>query len=236
MKKKKCIAIVSKPGIDRWAVRKIVQTYGNECVTAGPDIVVSYGGDGTFLFAERMFPGVPKILTRKSARCYKCHTTPLDHILDHISKDDYRIEEQIKLEASLKSKGKKNTTLIAANEVNLRNKTALHTLRFSVSYDNKQIKDILGDGVIIATPFGSTAYFHSITRKSFDKGMGIAFNNPIKATAPAFLKENSTVKINIDRGHGLLAVDNNPHMIDVRKGDSIIIKKTKTPARIVRVD
>ena len=37
-----------------------------EYVESDPDLVISYGGDGIFLIAERIFPGVPKILIRDS--------------------------------------------------------------------------------------------------------------------------------------------------------------------------
>ena len=39
--------------------------FAREAVQAGVDLVASYGGDGTLLFAERRFPEVPKLSVRK---------------------------------------------------------------------------------------------------------------------------------------------------------------------------
>ena len=37
-----------------------------------PGVVISYGGDGTFLLCERKFPRVPKLLVRSKSKCFKC--------------------------------------------------------------------------------------------------------------------------------------------------------------------
>jgi len=43
---------------------------------------------------------------------------------------------------------------------------------------------VVGDGILVATPFGSTGYYRSITGGQFTDGLGVAFNNvhtPVEA-------------------------------------------------------
>ena len=40
--------------------------------TEHPEMVICYGGDGTLLFGEREYPGIPKILVRNSKVCFLC--------------------------------------------------------------------------------------------------------------------------------------------------------------------
>src|SRR3989344_1002650 len=49
-----------------------------------PDFVVCYGGDGTILYAERLYPGIPKIAFRNNSICKQCGLsgTPGIHIAE----------------------------------------------------------------------------------------------------------------------------------------------------------
>ena len=94
---------------------------------------------------------------------------------------------------------------------------------------------VLITGVIVATPFGSTAYYHSITRKSFDKGIGVAFNNPTKPVNHLVLKEDSKVEIELVRGEASFATDNDSEILDLIEGQLIKIKKAKETAKIIEI-
>ena len=50
-------------------VKKLLAKAGFELVEEDPDFVVCYGGDGTVLFSERKFPGVPKLIIKTSRAC-----------------------------------------------------------------------------------------------------------------------------------------------------------------------
>ena len=194
-----------------------------------PDIVISYGGDGTFLWAERRYPGVPKALFRYSKTCKKCHNLPIDHALELIKKKKYRIIHHTKIEAKINS-----TRLLGTNDIVIRNAMPTHAVRFTLSVNGKKInKEIIGDGIVAATPFGSTAYFYSITRKTFKKGIGIAFNNTTIPHPPIFLPEKAKIKFTVTRGEAFAVADNEPRMIVLTPGKSITITSSKQKARII---
>ena len=193
-----------------------------------PGIVVSLGGDGTFLMAERKYPGVPKLLIRDSNVCNKCDWGSLEPILNRLRTKRYRTVNYMKLVATAKGKRK-----VCVNEVTIRNKKQTHAIRFSVLIGRKKYR-LIGDGVVIATPFGSTGYFYSITKRSFKRGIGIAFNNVTKKMNPVILPDNEKIIVKIQRGPALLSCDNGEDMISLSDGDPIRIKKSKNVARIIK--
>ncbi len=196
-----------------------------------PDIVISLGGDGTFLAAERRCPGVPKLLIRTSNICNKCDWDSLSPILDKLKNGEYRIEEHAKLEAEVRGEKK-----LCVNDFVVRNKLPIHSIRFLLSVDGRQVNsELIGDGVVVSTPFGSTAYNYSITKKKFDKGIGIAFNNLSNEVGHMIVGESSLIEIEITRGDATFSYDNYGQIVILKTGDKIRIRKTDKVARIVKI-
>jgi len=62
-------------------IKSLVEKFGFEIVTQNPDIIISFGGDGTLLSAEREYPGIKKLPIRDSQFCHKCHH---QSVVDHL--------------------------------------------------------------------------------------------------------------------------------------------------------
>lgn len=220
------VAIVrreNKP-IDGW--KNLIEKYNFKLDQKYPDFVLSVGGDGTFLISERLYPGIPKILIKESKICIKCHDSPAEHILEKIKNKQFKIEEFQKIEVSFKNK-----ILKASNDIIIRNKFPINAIRFEISDINEEL---IGDGIVAATSFGSTGYFHSITKKSFNSGFGLAFNNTTKYIEPLLLKDiNKTFKIT--RGSALVSADNNDKIFELKEGEKVNIYSSKEKAKIVRI-
>ncbi|MBC8501411.1 MAG: NAD(+)/NADH kinase [Nanoarchaeota archaeon] len=228
----KKVAICVKDKSKLSDMRKIVREKGLTFVTNSPDFVVSLGGDGTFLLCEREFPGVPKLLIRDSKICKKCVGDSRETILDFIRMNAYDIKEEIKLEGVFGT-----NKLVAVNDIIIRNKRPNQAIRLDVSIDGtKEHEEVISDGVLISTPFGSTAYFESITRTTFEEGIGIAFNNPVKEYDPVILRDNQTIKVKLVRGDAHFASDNNPKIYTLKQGDIITVRKAKEKAKIIRIE
>jgi NAD+ kinase len=204
------------------SIRSMVEKYGFEIVDKNPDFVISYGGDGTLVQAEYEFPDIPKIILKGSIVCKKANCFSNEEVLEKIKKGDFKIKKCFKLEAKTDHK-----KLLATNDVVIHNQNPRHAIRYHVWINDKEIeRDVIGDGVIIATPFGSTAYYRSITDSFFEVGIGLAFNNSTEQSDHMVLEENSEIKIKIVRGPGVVYADNQEDYIDLNADSVVSIKKS----------
>ena len=196
-------------------------------VDKNPDFVLAYGGDGTLLFAEEVYPSIPKIFVKHESSCRNCRLLNLEKVLNKVASKNYKLKELVKLQANVN--GKK---IIALNDINVHYQPP-EALRFFVYVNGKRINgEFIGDGVVVSTPFGSSAYFNSITRKKFDKGIGIAFNNITRFQKPKIVSESSKVVVEIARGRGVVVADNQKP-IKIRAGDKIKIRKHNKNTKII---
>lgn len=215
-----------------YEIEAMVKKISLNIVSQNPDVVITFGGDGTILGAERDYPGVPKLPLRDSKICHICTPFPNDHVLELFTQNKLTLTEFLKLEAFVHNK-----KMLALNEITIRNTTINTALRFSLSVDTGQnYDDLIGDGLVIATPFGSTAYYKSITKESFQAGIGVAFNNlhPTALRSRIF-PENAKFTVNILRGPGTLSFDNNPETISLVENDQITVQKSSQTAKIYTV-
>ena len=224
------VAIYGKTPESKEQLKKEIKKFGFTYTEEKPEIVISYGGDGTFLWAERKYPEIPKALFRYSKTCKKCHNLPITHALELLKKKKYTVKEFNKIRARIR-----NTTFLATNDIVIRNAMPTHAVRFTLKIDGKQIDDeIVGDGIVVATTFGATAYFQSITRKTFSKGIGIAFNNTTEEHKPLFLPATAKIELTITRGEAFLVADNEPRMLVLSPGMTVKITGTKKKARVIK--
>ncbi|MBI2546392.1 NAD(+)/NADH kinase [Candidatus Woesearchaeota archaeon] len=223
------VAVVGKSA---HLVKVPLKEHGFTVVKKNPDLVISFGGDGTSLYGERVYPGIPRVLIRHSKICKTCPKHDYATIFNALKAGKYSIVEQLKLEARINNLPQR---FIALNEIDIHHKVP-HAVRLQVSINGRIIKElVIGDGVLVATPHGSTAYFNSMTGKSFSKGLGIAFNNAVTRDKPLFADENAVIKVKVLRGPALLVSDNSHKMPMLEAGDVITIRKSSQKARIVKI-
>jgi NAD+ kinase len=216
---------------DASKVKGVLAGEGFKLVEENPDFVVCYGGDGTVLFSERMFPEVPKLIIKTSRACrmYDYALDDLRKLLSKIKAGDYRIHTEMKLETTAKGE-----RLVGLNEIQVHLKLPIYAVRFSLSADGKEYDELIGDGVIVATPFGSTGYYKATGGKSFKTGIGVSFNNLHNTNATSFVvPEDSVVKLTISRGPAWLLADNNEKFVELEAGDSVTVRKSGSVANFI---
>lgn len=206
----------------------LVKSLSFELVEKDPDVVLSYGGDGTLLAAEHNFPNTPKLPIRDSQVCIKCAQHSDEVLLTKLKNNELTLTTYQKLEANFLE-----NRVTALNDIVIRNALPTHAIRFTVKKNGQPVTEdtVIGDGVIAATPFGSTGYFQSITRKTFDQGFGLAFNNPVREISPLFF-QNDIITIEIVRGPATLSFDNSQTIYSLGQKDTVEIKASSQKALI----
>ncbi len=216
-------------GKGRESVEALVKSSGFTFDEESPDIVITYGGDGTLVRSETAYPGVPKVALRNSDICKKCSAFSNDAVLEKIKSGNYSTEQLFKLSATAKGE-----TLMGMNDIVVHNKDPRHGIRYTLSVNGKKIQhEIVGDGIIAATPFGSTGYFRSITDSFFEVGIGIAFNNSTEQSDHMVVSDESIIEMTITRGPAIIYADNHEETIDLAEGESVVIKKSLSTATLL---
>jgi len=234
--------------------RDFLKSKGLSQVTRNPDAVISYGGDGTTLKTEHIYPGVPKICVRDWDECPACGALAknidiprrsgvqlcadcFETLLDRAIEGDYNIIEEIKLVASTNAGGRVFSAE-ALNEVQLHNLNPMQAVRFDLYLNGKVFqKDCVSDGVIVSTPYGSTGYYYSVSGgKTFSKGIGIIQNNPKFSQQPSIITKDLdkfVLRGVVTRTKGLLFVDNLPRFAKLSQGDEFFVRKSKGTAKFI---
>ncbi|UCE95617.1 MAG: NAD(+)/NADH kinase [Candidatus Bathyarchaeota archaeon] len=214
-------------------VRSLLIKGGFKLVERNPDFIVCYGGDGTVLFAERNFPQIPKLIIKRTKICRKCDYTfyDMNNVISKIRDEKFVIKKEIKIETRIK-----NEKLIGLNEIQVHTKLPIYAIRFSVSVGKQRFENLIGDGVIVATPFGSTGYYKSTGGKQFEEGLGVAFNNLHNKNVESFVVDgDSLVEVKMNRGPAWVLADNNERFLQLESDDAITIKKSESLANLIYV-
>lgn len=207
-------------------IEELVRNSGLEIVSSNPDVVIGFGGDGTLLHAEREYPSVPKLPIRDSQFCHKCPKHDEKVLLKKLLQKKLTLNSFKKIKTELEEK-----TLFALNEFSIRNAHPTHAIRFKV-HD----KLYIGDGIVVSTPFGSAAYFKSITGKTFKVGFGIAFNNTTEETDPILLGEDDKITFELIRNTAQLTSDNSPDIYNLHPGSNLTFGLSDEVAKIYEAD
>jgi NAD+ kinase len=116
-----------------------------------PDVVAVLGGDGTMLSAVHLFPGVPLLGLNLGSLGYlaSVEEANFDGAIAALAEGRYSISRR----TALKVRG-----VSALNDVVIARGVSGHVIRLDFSVDGEPVTRFVADGLVIATPTGSTAY------------------------------------------------------------------------------
>jgi NAD+ kinase len=150
---------VRMPADDAAAVGLAQWAHDESDIGAGADLCLSLGGDGTMLRAVDMVcgEGVPVLGVNVGHLGYLTEVEPADltSSLERFFAGDYGIEARMTLAIELEPSGRIATAL---NDAVVEKAVAGHTIRLAASIDGRPFITYAADGIIVATPTGSTAY------------------------------------------------------------------------------
>jgi NAD+ kinase len=131
----------------------------------GLDLVISLGGDGTMLATVQLvYPSPVAVLGVNVGQLgYLSEIEPaeLAGTLPRLVAGEYEVSERMMLEVGVESSTAAAGTWYALNEVVLEKQRAGHMIRVESSINGSPFTSYAADGVIVATPTGTTAYSFS---------------------------------------------------------------------------
>jgi len=204
------------------------------------ELVVTVGGDGTLLRAVRIAVplNVPVLGVNMGRLGFltEVDTTPDGFArIARALRGEFVVEERVTLEVSVNGVG----AHFALNDVVVRRGAQARMAPFGLSLDGELIADVPSDGLVVATPTGSTAYFLSaggpIIAPSVD-AFGVASLLPHTLFArPLIVPTTSTIDITCDSEtvHANLEADGTL-VQDLSSGDRVTIVRGPRPAKFAR--
>jgi NAD+ kinase len=126
------------------------------------DLIVTFGGDGTILRAARMaaLHGTPILSVNMGRFGFLAEAQPeeVEDVMNTVLSGSYWLEERIMLHAELHRGKEQEGSYDALNDVVIGHGTVSRVVRLRAYVDGEHMADYVADGLIVATPTGSTAY------------------------------------------------------------------------------
>lgn len=124
--------------------------------------LLTFGGDGTLLRGARLLEGAPTPILGINVGRVGFLTTAsalnLDRVLDAVARGAYAIEPRLALATTIEEQSGGQPQPIALNDVVVHKGGVARVLRFRVLVDGEEVGAYSADGIIVASPTGSTAY------------------------------------------------------------------------------
>lgn len=220
---------------------------GSDRSPAGADLVLSIGGDGTMLRSVQSLRGalVPIIGVNVGTLGYLTEVEPesLDHSLERWfagpDAGEWQIDERMLLELQVhRASGELVGTWTAVNEGVVEKQESGHTVRLQVRIDGAPFTTYAADGVIVATPTGSTAYSLSARGPVLSPRLKALLLTPVSPhqlfDRSLVLDPTESVEVEL-LGHraAMLSVDGQP-TVALAEGDRVTVVPSGRVARFVR--
>jgi NAD+ kinase len=210
---------------------------------AAADLVIAIGGDGTMLYAGSKVRdhNVPLLGINRGRLGFLADVTPDEMLssVDHILAGDYLIEARLLLNAELQRSAGESVHGVAFNDVVLQRTHAGRMVDFQTSVAGQFVNTHSGDGLIVATPTGSTAYALScggpIVEPQLDAMVVVPICPHTLTDRPIVIAANQQIEIRLlereDTGAGV-AVDGHA-MGPLEPGDTLTITAAEQRVRLI---
>lgn len=203
------------------------------------DIIITIGGDGTILRTQSLINGkkIPIFGVNMGTVGFLTEIGPEEvfHALKEVLAGNYFIEKRTRLEVW------HNRELAPAlNEVVIMTRKPAKILHIEVKVDDEIVEELRADGLIVATPSGSTAYSMSAGGPIVDPRVDAFIIVPIcpfkLGSRPTVVSGESTIEVRLLReGKKAVAVIDGQYEEEINYMEKVIFKKSNQYAYFVRL-
>jgi NAD+ kinase len=214
----------------------------NDDISKDVDILFSIGGDGTILDTVSIVrdSGIP-ILGINLGRLGFLSSVSKDEIIyavDSIYNGDYRIDSRALLQL-IEPKNLFGDVNYALNDLTIYRNNTTSLIVVHVFIDDVLLNSYWGDGLIVSTPTGSTAYSLSVGGPIVTPGSKNFIIAPIAShnltVRPVIIQDSSVIKIKIEGREGKYLMTLDSRHSAITKEDEIIIKRCKFSVNLVQM-
>ncbi len=207
------------------------------------DFALSVGGDGTFLTTASLVGhlDIPILGINCGHLGYlaEVQTDNIDAVLDQLITNNYTIEQRRMLEVTCQYEGK-IASPYALNEVAILKSGLSSMITVDVTLNGEFLHNYKADGLLIATPTGSTAYNLSVGGPLLDPHVSAIILTPVATHSlnirPLVVLDDSKIDVKISSRNGsyLLSVDGRSQVLN--QDIQLHIERSQRTIKLVRIN
>lgn len=210
----------------------------------GADMIIAFGGDGTILHLSKTAAhrDIPVLGVNLGSLGFmaELESKELSQLRD-LCDGKYEIESHMMLDVTVQRDGRVIYSNLALNEALIARGNISRVIRLQIFTEQGKLVDVAGDGVIVASPTGSTAYSLSAGGPVVEPTARNFIVSPICAHsvhANAYvLSPERVITVQTEKNSYkpvLLSVDGG-RAFSLRSGDSIEVRRSKFDTKLVRL-
>ena len=206
------------------------------------DLVCVLGGDGTLLRTARAIggSGVPALGVNLGRVGFLAKVEPdgLERALDQFVAGDYQVEDRFRINARLVRADGSTEEHACLNEVVVARGSRVRMIQVEVEVSGSHLATYVADGVVVATPTGSTAYSFSAGGSILDPRLRNMIITPVAAYLSALHSvvagERHVVRIMLRQAYdgALLSIDGQLD-VPLHAGDRVEVSALPEPLRLI---
>ena len=235
----------SARGIESWSV---ASGDHDRLVRALPEtqVLVVLGGDGTFLRAARAVIEVDVPLVGvnlgKVGFLSKAEANELEPLLEKIRSGAYRVESRMALRGAIHGPGggAPRRTFVALNDVVIARGALARVVRLEVDIGPSHLATYVADGLVVASPTGSTGYSFSAGGPILDPLSRNLVVSPIAAYLSAIrsvvVSPDHVVRCRVVEAHEALVSIDGREDVQLSVGDIVTVAALPRPVRFLEPD
>lgn len=216
-------------------------TVGTEI--ADTDLLVVLGGDGSTLRAARAAApyGVPIFGINMGRVGFLSEASPENWQLRlaQVLEGEGWLEERLMLRACLRREGRTLADFVALNDVVVGRGAQARVLRLHLAVDEDPVTTYTADGLIVATPTGSTAYAMAAGGPLLPPQLSNFLTVPVaphlSLDRAVILHEDALVSIEVEMEHEATVAADGQRTTSLQSGDQVLVTKHEDRTRFIRV-
>lgn len=217
--------------------------FSEEYVKTTMDMGVVLGGDGALLHAARfLYPRTTPLFGINLGHLgflTEFDSGQIDEVVQVLNEGEYFLEDRIMVMATVYRQGQEVQTMVGLNDIVVAKGAIARMLRLKMSIDGQYIADYPADGLIIATPTGSTAYSLAAGGPILDPRISALIITPICAHSifalPLVVGGNASIDVEfaVPPSEVMLTADGQVGIV-LEPEDRIRLTAAPHPTRLIR--
>lgn len=206
------------------------------------DFAYSFGGDGTFLNTVNLVSGLVPVLGVNFGRLGFLTTVmheDLEQATIALTKDMYRIDLRTALQVESEPKGLFGGHNLGLNDLTIHKTQSNEMITVHTYINGEYLNSYWADGLIIATPTGSTAYSLACGGPVIHPGSNTFVITPVAphslTVRPMVIPDDYVISFGIETRTGKAMIALDARTVEVDNTVEVAVRKSNTPVKLVRV-